>query len=362
MFISAFREYYLKILTEKRSDIGSRLVRNALYPLSLIYGFIVKTRIFFYKEGIFHSIYLSVPVISVGNITMGGTGKTPVVEFIARYLQKKGKRVAILSRGYAARIQQDASPGKNTCNDEFLIFKENIPDIPNLLNRNRVVSGLEAIQRLGAECLLLDDGFQHLRLGRDIDIVIIDTLNPFGYEQIIPGGMLREPLRELRRADMIVLTHVDQSSDEKIKYIYERLNEVARGAPTIETIHKPICLESIRSADICDISHIRGKRVFAFCAIGNPLSFRKSIEGLGAELIGFRIFPDHHVYTASELAMLNKEVQDMKPDAIITTQKDKVKMRDALAIWDVPFLALKTEICIVKGYEVFENKINTILN
>ncbi len=363
MPITTFREYYLKVLKGEYSDICSKAILKALYPLSEIYGFVVKTRIFFYKNGILKSVRLPVPVISVGNITMGGTGKTPVVEYISKYLQKKGKRVAILSRGYAAAIRHEKSSlAKNVCNDEYLVLNENIPDIPNFLNKDRVKSGLEAIRQFQAEYLLLDDGFQHIRLARDLDIVIIDALNPFGYEHVAPRGMLREPLEELRRAGMIMLTHVDQCGHGKIEGIINRLSEVARNVPLIETIHKPICLESLKGAETTDVTWLRGKRVLAFCAIGNPASFRKSIEGLGGELLDFRVFPDHHVYTSSELAGLNAEAQRVKPDAIVVTQKDKVKIKDGCVQWDFPLWTLKMEIRIVKGYEIFENKINAILN
>ncbi len=363
MFISLFREYYVKIVVEGSPDIHFRIIRNVLYLLSKIYGFVVKTRIFFYKEGIFKSIHLPIPVISVGNITTGGTGKTPTVEYISRYLQERNKRVVILSRGYAANLQQEHNfPANKACNDEYLLLKENIPDIPNLLSKDRIKSGLEAIRRFKAEYVVLDDGFQHLRLARDLNIVIIDTLNPFGYEHMVPRGMLREPLKELRRADMIILTHADQCTPDKIRFIVDRLHEFAGYIPVIETIHKPTYLESVKDAKLLDINYLKGKRVFAFCAIGNPLSFRKSIEGLGAELLGLRIFPDHHHYTSSELIALNKEMGGIQPDAIIITQKDKVKIRDNSDIWDFPLWTLKMEICIVKGYEIFENKINTILN
>lgn len=350
-------------MVEERSGIHFRMIRNVLYLLSKIYGFVVKTRIFFYKEGILRSIRLPIPVISVGNITTGGTGKTPIVEYISRYLQERGKRVVILSRGYAANLRQEHNfLASKACNDEYLLLKENIPDVPNLLSKDRIKSGLEAIRRFKAEYLLLDDGFQHLRLARDLNIVIIDTLNPFGYGHMVPRGMLREPLKELRRADMVILTHADQCIPDKIRFIVDRLHEFVEYIPVIETIHKPMYLESVRDTKLLDINCLKGKRVFAFCAIGNPLSFRKSIEGLGAELLGFRIFSDHHPYTSSELIALNEEMRSMKPDAIIITQKDKVKIRDNSSIWDFPLWTLKMEICVVKGNEIFENKINAILN
>lgn len=365
MFIAGVREYYLKIVKEEHADVcsTSTVLQKILYPISKIYGFVVTTRIFFYKKGILKTVRFPVPVISVGNITVGGTGKTPVVEYISRYLQKKGKKVAILSRGYAAHIKQkNRSLSKDVCNDEYLLLRENVPEIPNILNKNRIKGGLEAINLFQTEYLLLDDGFQHLKLARDIDIVTIDALNPFGYEQTFPRGLLREPLEGLKRADLIILTHADQCNQDAIAFITNRLHKIAGHVPVIETVHKPTCLEAAKDSALMDISCLSGKKVFGFCAIGNPMSFRKSMESLGAELVGFQVFPDHHVYTSSELEELNIEAQRVKPDAIIITQKDKVKLRNNCIHWNYPLWTLKIEICIVKGLNTFENKINAILN
>jgi len=309
------------------------------------------------------TVRLPACVISVGNITVGGTGKTPVVEYISRYIHKKGKRVAILSRGYASRIQQkNSSLTGNVCNDEYLLFRENIPEIPHIVNKNRVKGGREAIERFRAEYLLLDDGFQHLKLARDVNIITIDALNPLGYERIFPEGLLREPVEGLKRADMIILTHVDQCSPNAINSIIDRLRKIAGHIPIIETVHKPVCLESVKDNATLDIGFLNGKRVFGFCAIGNPESFRKSIETLGAELIGFYTFPDHHVYTSSELEKVNAEARRMLPDAIIITQKDKVKLQEYSTRWNIPLLSLKIEIRIVNGLAIFENKIDAVLN
>lgn len=363
MPIPTFREYYLKAVEKEHPGVCSGVIQKILYSFSKIYGFVIKTRIFFYRKGILKCVRLPVPVISIGNITVGGTGKTPAVEYIARYLQAKGKRVAILSRGYAAVIrQEDRFSDKSVCNDEYLLFKENIPDIPNILNKDRMKGGLEAINRFQAECLLLDDGFQHIRLARDLNIMIVDALEPFGHEQVIPRGLLREPLEGIKRADMIMLSHADQCGHGKITDIKNRLREIASGIPVTETIHKPVCLESVMGSEKLDIDCLRGKRVFAFCGVGNPASFRKSLENLGAELAGFRIFPDHHVYTLSELQELNASAKSIKPDAIVITQKDRVKIRNRLFAWEFPLWTLKIEFCIVSGNEIFENKINAILH
>ncbi|MDR4506962.1 MAG: tetraacyldisaccharide 4'-kinase [Candidatus Brocadiaceae bacterium] len=350
-------------MREEQADVFSVTIRFALLFLSKIYGFFIKTRIFFYRVGILKTKHLPIIVISVGNITVGGTGKTPVTQFISQYIQNKGKKVAIISRGYRAKIRQsNGTDVSESCNDEYLLFKENVPDIPHLMNSDRIKSGREAINLFQAEYLLLDDGFQHLRIDRDLDIVLIDALNPFGYEQIIPRGLLREPLIELKRAHMIMLTHVDQCRREKIDSIRERLHKIVHGIPIIETVHKPICLEFFTDSKRLDYHWLKGKRIYAFCAIGNPVSFKKSIENLGGIILNFRIFPDHHVYTRSELRALHSEAQRFKPDAILITQKDKVKIRNNISAWKVPLLTLKMEIRIVRGYTFFEKKIDALLN
>lgn len=323
----------------------------------------MKTRIFFYTKGILKKNRLPLPVISIGNITTGGTGKTPVVEYLAKYAEKKGKRVVIISRGYASKLQQGKNTVKNEmCNDEFLLFKENIPDIVNILGKDRVKSGREAINRHRAECLLLDDGFQHLRLARDLNIVLIDALEPFGYEHVLPRGFLREPLEGLRRADIFLLTHTDQISDEKKQVIIHRLNNVARNIPIIESIHKPVCLESENNEKSFNVTWLKGKKIFAFCAIGNPLSFRKSLKSLGAVLLDFHEFPDHHAYTPSDIKALNDEAKRICPNAFIITQKDRVKLGKHVNSWAFPLLTLKMEICITKGNECLDSTLNKIMN
>lgn len=305
---------------------------------------------------------LPVPVISVGNITLGGTGKTPFIEYLARYLDEKGKKSAILSRGYAAAIRQKGGDAaQSACNDEHLVLQENIPHVPNLLNKDRVAAGLAAIRDFQADCLLLDDGFQHLRLARDLDIVIIDALNPFGYDYLAPRGMLREPPEALQRADVIALTHVDQCSQGAVERITGRLHRIAGHIPVIKTVHSPICLET-QDGSRLSVRELEGKGVFAFCAIGNPVSLRKSIENLGAKVLGFRSFPDHHVYSLNDLKRLDEESQRLMPDAIITTQKDKVKIKNDGVVWRFPLWTLKMEIRILEGCGVLKSKIDAVFN
>jgi len=323
----------------------------------------MKTRIFFYEKGFFKSACLPVPVISIGNITTGGTGKTPVSEYIASYLKKRGKNPAIISRGYAAHIRhKEESTSEKICNDEQLLFHENIPQINTIVNKDRVKGCIEAVNSYQADCLLLDDGFQHLRLKRDLNIVLIDALEPFGYGYVLPRGLLREPVEGLKRADIFLITHTDQICYDTKQSIINRLREIAPEIPILESVHKPKSLESANRNETLEIDYLKGKKGFAFCAIGNPLSFKKSLINLGTKLLGFYEFPDHHVYSSSELKKLNENAKGVSPDIIIITQKDRVKIDRYHDIWDFPLWTLKMEIVITKGAEFLEERLYAIMN
>ena len=202
----------------------SAIIKSTLSIFTYPYLAVLNTRNILYKNGIIKSIRLPVKIISIGNITTGGTGKTPLVEFTAKYLNEMGKKVAILSRGYGGNNSSQES--NDNVNDECLTLRENLQDVPVLAGKDRVKNGERAIRDYAADCLILDDGFQHLKLKRDLDIVVIDSLNPFGGENLIPRGSLREPLRNLGRADLFVISHCNQSNEQTIKSIYTKLEHI----------------------------------------------------------------------------------------------------------------------------------------
>ncbi|MEK7359270.1 MAG: tetraacyldisaccharide 4'-kinase, partial [Planctomycetota bacterium] len=178
---------------------------------------------------------------------------------------------------------------------------------------------------------------------------------------LTPRGMLREPLEALKRADLIALTHVDQCSPGAVERIIDRLRKIAGPIPVVKTVHKPVCLETQQGSRL-NVHGLEGKGVFAFCAIGNPMSLRKSIENLGAKVLGFRTFPDHHAYSLNDLKKLDEESQRLMPDAIITTQKDKVKIKNDAVAWSFPLWTLKMEIRILEGCGILERKIDAVFN
>ncbi|MDP7555855.1 MAG: tetraacyldisaccharide 4'-kinase [Nitrospinota bacterium] len=352
------KEYYLSILYGQQGGFTAALIKSTLSAFTYPYSAVLNTREFLYKNSVFKSTRLPVKVISIGNITTGGTGKTPLVEFIARYLLEKNKKVAILSRGYGGN--NPLQKNNDNVNDECLILKENLREVPVLAGKDRVSNGKKAIREFGVDCLLLDDGFQHFKLKRDLDIVVIDSLNPFGGENLIPRGSLREPLKNLGRAGLFIISHCNQSKKQIIKSIYTKLNYVNNDAPVCESIHRPMHIESMTDGSILGPEWLMGKRIYGLSAIGNPESFTYTLKGLGADLIKHRKFHDHHNYNREEMGYIVSEARSLDADAIVVTQKDIVKIRK-MDIKDFNILSLKIEMQITNGIKLYKKAIDRVL-
>jgi len=228
---------------------------------------------------------MSVPVVSVGNLTLGGTGKTPLVEWIARWFRKRNVRVSIVSRGYGAE-----DGGRN---DEARELEQKLPDVPHVQNADRVAAAKIAIEELETQLILLDDGFQHRRIGRDLDIVLLDALEPFGFEHVFPRGTLREPLRGLRRAGAVILSRADMLEPAEREKIRRRVEQLAPKAAWAEIRHAPLELLSV-GGQVKPIDELCKVKIAAFCGVGNPAGFRHTLESCGFDMAGFREFPDHH--------------------------------------------------------------------
>ncbi len=258
------------------------------------------------------------PVVSVGNLTLGGTGKTPCVEWVARHFRERGVQVAILSRGYGS----DA--GRN---DEALVLEENLPDVPHLQDPDRVAAAGRAVEELESELLMLDDGFQHRRLHRDLDVVLIDATRPPARDHLFPRGTLREPTAGLRRAGAVVLTRCDQVGPDDVAALRAWLAARWPDVPVATSEHRP--LELVCGADERHpASDLAGRTVGAFCGIGNPDAFRRTLAAVGATVADFRTFPDHHAYTRDDVADLARWAAALPAGAeTATTQKDWVKLR-----------------------------------
>lgn len=298
------------------------------------------------------AIRVPVPVVSVGNLTVGGTGKTVCVEHVARFYRSRDVPVAVLSRGYGT---PDGGP-----NDEALLLEDNLPDVPHLQGADRAVLANTAVEELEAEVLVLDDGLQHRRLHRDLDVVLIDATRPLAAEYLFPRGLLREPVASLKRAGVAVFTRCDQAPPESLNEQVRWLTERLPGLPVCQTRHEPVELIGPGGATAA-VRELRGKPVAAVCGIGNPGAFRRTLADLGATVIDTRVYPDHHPYTRDDVAALTAWAAALPADAVVaTTQKDWVKLRVG-ELGGRPLWAVRVGLAFLAGQHVFEQKLAAVL-
>ncbi|QOJ13898.1 MAG: tetraacyldisaccharide 4'-kinase [Planctomycetia bacterium] len=296
---------------------SGRFVATLLSPAAAIYGAAVALRNRRYDRGRSAVIRAPVPVISVGNLTVGGTGKTPVVMEIVRRLRGIGVRAAVVTRGYAAAAGQTA--------DEVLEYQEALPDTPVIVNPDRVRGARDAAAEHGAQCIVLDDGFQHRRLARDLDIVLIDALAPWGGERLLPAGRLREPLSSLRRAQAVIITRANQTADARCAEIEQRVGKLAPQAVCIRSEVRALGLRGVGS-DAHPPHAASQMSVLAVCGIGNPVTFEALLRDCGARPITIRRFRDHHRYTVRDVEGLVRDASQRGATAVVTTRKDWVKL------------------------------------
>jgi tetraacyldisaccharide 4'-kinase len=283
---------------------------------------------------------------------LGGTGKTPFVAWLANWFLARQIRVAIVSRGYRSQ------PGES--NDEAAELEQQLPDVPHLQNANRLEAAMLAMEKFESQLILLDDGFQHRRLHRDLDIVLLDATQPFGMQRLFPRGTLREPLSSLRRADAVVLTRADLISETESERIRAQANTHAPAATWSTTIHSPSGL--IRRDGKVESLAKAPKQIFAFCGIGNPKAFQQTLQKLGYHVVGFQPFADHHRYARGDLEQLTQRVHQISPtvEGVICTQKDLVKISaDQLA--SRPLYALAIEIRFKTGQALLERQLEGIV-
>lgn len=345
------RDRYLHVVSGTARGLAPALGRLGLYAASVPYGLAMRLRNVAYQRGWLSSERMPVPVISVGNLTAGGTGKTPCVEYIARFYRNLDRRVAILSRGYG---------GAGGRNDEALVLEENLTDVPHLQGADRVALARTAIDELESEVLVLDDGFQHRRLARDLDLVLIDATAPWGHGYLLPRGLLREPPSSLRRADAIVLTRCDQTPAEQRERLLDTLRRIAPQAPVVETTHRPVELSN-SEGETALLSVLSENPVAAFCGIGNPEAFRRSLLAQGARLADFRVYPDHHGYSRADVEELRHWSGRLPADAlIVTTQKDLVKLRLS-RLEDRPLWCLRIRLYVESALDALEERLRSVL-
>ena len=371
--------YLVRLIQEKGADLdqpaGVKFLLAVLKGLSLVFAAIVAVRDFLYRTGLIRRHPLGIQVISIGNVTAGGTGKTPVTEIFARTLSAEGRKVAILSRGYRRKeapwwrrlftqvidpplvvsdgrhVLLDATTG----GDEPYMLASNLPGVAVVVDRNRVKAGRYAIKRLGCNTIILDDGFQYQKLKHSVEVLLVDATNPFGNGNMLPRGILREPARRLKRADIIFLTkcHGDVSA------VREEIRRYNRTAEIVECNHTPKLLRDVWSREEYPLSWLQGKTTCTLSGIASPKGFENSLRRLGARVVWCERYADHHRYDSSEILYALNRTADMGADALVTTEKDAVRF-PRLETTPVRCLYLRIAIEILSGAESFDQIINRI--
>ncbi len=343
------REYLYNLVTGKIRGPIAVFLRVFLFLLSLIYGLVVIILVAFYRR---KPVRLGAKVISIGNITLGGTGKTTFVEYLSRLLSSQGKKVAVLSRGYHRNTSKQ---GVQSLGDEPAMLQKKLTGVAVIVNKNRIKGASKAIKDYAAQILILDDGFQQWRIFKDLEIVTIDAADPFGNRRLLPAGFLREPLSALRRADIFVLTQVNLVKDTV--ELRDKLKCLNPQALIIETIHQPDGFTGVSEPDeLLSVDGLRGKNVLIFSGIGNPQGFENSIAGLGINIAKSFRFSDHHDYAQADIDGVIQEARRLNLDTIITTHKDAIKISE-LKIQGAGILALNIKLGITKNEAEFSRRL-----
>lgn len=319
-------------------------------PLSVLYGAIVRARLAAYARGLLSSSRLDAPVISVGNLTVGGTGKTPLVERICRLLADEGRKVCVLTRGYKRKnpnMRVLVSDGnaihasvQDAGDEPFLLATNLLGRAAVISDANRVEAGRWAQKELGTNAFVLDDGFQHLQIERDLNVLVVDATDPWGGEQLLPVGRLREPLSGVKRANCIVITRTDEISNAET--LHARLQTLGKNQPILFSRMEASTVRSLHKTS--DDFDPKLHKVSAFCGVGNPSSFFNLLRRNGYALANTRVFPDHHAYTEKDVELIIREARDKGATALITTAKDGVKLKDLQ--FEVPCFVQEIELAI----------------
>lgn len=377
--LERLESYLVRLIQEKGSDLdqpfGINLLLHVLKGLSYLFLTVVSIRYFLYRTGLLRRYPLGTQVISIGNVTAGGTGKTPVTEIFARTLAAEGRKVAILSRGYrrkeapwwqrlftqviekplvvsdGRRVLLDSATG----GDEPYMLASNLPGVAVVVDRNRVKAGRYAVNRLGCDTLILDDGFQYQKLKHSIEVVLVDSTNPFGNGNLLPRGILREPVRNLKRADIIFLTKCRGD----VSAVKEEIRRYNTTAEIVECNHTPKVMKDVWSREEFPLDWLRDKTVCTLSGIASPKGFENSLRHLGAKVVWCERYADHHRYDASEVLYALNRTADMGADALVTTEKDAVRF-PRLETAPVKCLYLRIAIEILVGGESFTQLINRI--
>jgi tetraacyldisaccharide 4'-kinase len=380
--LSELERWGSDVIFGRAKGFRAAIARLLMWTLSGVYRLLVQTRIRMYRTGWKPQHHLGMQVVAVGNLTVGGTGKTPVVELLSKSLRDRGRKVAILSRGYKSRkldkpqrwvsADQSQVPGhvmpkvvstgkailldSKFAGDEPFMLARNLDGVAVVVDKDRVKGGRFAIRELGVDTLLLDDGMQYLGLAHSMDIVLIDSKSPFGTEALLPRGTLREPPGNLKRAGYILITKCDGSSND---LLIERIRRYNRSASIIECTHGPIHLENLFTREKEDLDFLKDKWIAAISGIAVPENFEKSLERLGARVEIRRRFSDHHRFSRREIDKFMQRCVERDMELIVTTEKDAVRFPRPTDL-DVPVYFLRIEVEILKGLEAWEDLLDRL--
>jgi tetraacyldisaccharide 4'-kinase len=378
--LNRFATFTVDVIYGRRTGRGARIWGGCLFVLSLVFRALTFLRRQLYQYRIFRAQHLGCLVVVVGNLTVGGTGKTPVVEKLARTLHDKGRKVAILSRGYKSKkepfwekwfrmiLHKPPAPPRvvsdgttifhdsEVAGDEPYMLARNLPGVVVVTDKDRVKAGLYAIRQFGVDTLILDDGFQYFQLKDHLQLLLIDKTNPFGNRRLLPRGILREPVRQMERASYVFLT---KSEEEPSEELLDTLRKHRSESEWIECTHRPKYLQGVFDAEQLPLDWLKGKRVGALSGIAVPESFEVFLEKLGAtKIVPFR-FLDHHRFTELELRKVKRTIEKEQLDVLVTTEKDAVRIKPDFDP-GLPFYFLRVEINLLSGAENFEEAVRRI--
>lgn len=379
--LDQIEQFTIDVIYDRRHGLTETIYGGFLRGFSWVFSGIVQARVWLYRQRILRDQPLGCLVVVVGNLTVGGTGKTPVVEKFARSLQERGRKVAILSRGYRSKpepkyrrfwrwlTQQPAPPPKVVSDggsvlldsweagDEPFMLARNLPGICVLVDKNRVKAGEYAIKQFGCDTLILDDGFQYLPLRGQLNLLLVDKSNPFGNQAMLPRGILREPVKHIRRASYVFLTKSDGEPDDELEALIRRHKP---DTDIIECSHQPQYLREVFGTGQQELDFASGKRVATFSGIAVPESFEEFVRKLGASIVHNQRFLDHHRFTPYELERFFRQAREAGAELILTTEKDAVRLNQADIPGDIPFYYLRLEIGILRGGTDFDEAVSRI--
>tara|TARA_R100000027_G_scaffold63770_1_gene56741 strand:+ start:19443 stop:20687 length:1245 start_codon:yes stop_codon:yes gene_type:complete len=378
--LDALEGFLVDVVYDRRTGRSATIVGGVLNGFSYLFESIVRFRWYLYSNRIFRNRPLGCLVVVVGNLTVGGTGKTPVVEKFARSLHEQGRKVAILSRGYKSkkepfyrkwwralthvsepppRIVSDGEKvlmGPQEAGDEPFMLARNLPGVHVLVDKNRVKAGAYAIRRFGCDTLILDDGLQYLPLKGSMNLVLVDKTNPFGNRRLLPRGILREPVSHLKRASYVFLTKSDGSPSDELETFIHKHNP---GVEIIECAHRPTHLQSLDLKEKFPVSKLKGARVGAFSGIAVPEGFESFLRDHGASIRYNRRFLDHHWFSDRELESIGEQAKEIGVDFLVTTEKDAVRIGSTID-FGLPIYFLRLEIGLLRGAQDFEEAVGRV--